>query len=129
VLPQTLHQEIRNANANTFATDLWSEEAHRKKDKVVRERLAGKSGKPKKLDVNDGFHMAGVLKLVGDLASEGSASPQFRVPVKFDYVEAIDEDPDLMKLVGESYLRGSYKDLRCLGASSLNTHSVLARAS
>jgi hypothetical protein len=58
--------------------------------------------------------MAGVLKLVGDLASEGSASPQFRVPVKFDYVEAIDEDPDLMKLVGKSYLRGSYKDLRRL---------------
>ena len=46
-----------------------------------------------------------------------TVSPQFRVPAKFDdYVEAIDEDPDLMKLVGESYLSGSYKDLRRLGA-------------
>jgi len=113
-----------------LAADLWSGEEHRKKDEVVRERLAGKSGIPKKLNVNDGFHMAGVLKLVGDLASEGSVSPQFRVPANFDdYVQAIDEDPDLMKLVGGSYLSGSYEDLRRLGASSLNTHSVLARTS
>jgi hypothetical protein len=54
--------------------------------------------------------MASVLRLVG------SASPQFCVPAKFDYIGAIDEDADLMKLVGDSYLSGSYKDLRRLGA-------------
>jgi len=57
-----------------LAADLWSEEEHRKKDEVVREPLAGKSGRRKNLDVNDGFHMAGVLKLVGDLASDSFPS-------------------------------------------------------
>jgi hypothetical protein len=109
-----------------LATDLWSEEEHRKKDEEVRELLAETESGNNQWNVNDRIHMASVLRLVGDLVSNDLASPQFRVPAKFNYIKAINEDPDLMKLVGDSYLSGSYKDLRRLGVSSLNTHSVLA---
>ncbi|KAM6501288.1 hypothetical protein JOM56_004302 [Amanita muscaria] len=58
--------------------------------------------------------MALVLKLVADIAYEGPHSLLFHVPAANEhYLDALEEDPDLMKLVGDCYTSGSYKDVRC----------------
>jgi len=59
-----------------------------------------------------------VLKLVGEVASEGKQSHLFHVPAANEhYIVALEEDPDLLRVVGEAYTSGSYKDVRCLGES------------
>jgi hypothetical protein len=61
--------------------------------------------------------MAIVLEHVGDVASESTNSQSFHVPGSAQYIELLEADPDIMKLVGESYTSGSYKAVRCLGKS------------
>jgi hypothetical protein len=61
--------------------------------------------------------MAVVLKHVGDVASESTHSQSFHVPGSEQYIGLLEADPDLMKLVGESYTSGSYNAVRCLGKS------------
>jgi hypothetical protein len=53
--------------------------------------------------------MAIVLEHVGDVASESTNSQSFHVPGSAQYIELLEADPDIMKLVGESYTSGSYK--------------------
>jgi hypothetical protein len=98
------------------ATNLWSEDEHRQQDEAVKQRLFSKSEKPRKYDINDQLHMAAVLKFVGEVALEGPHSHVFHVPAATEhYIGALEEDTDLMELVGESYMSGSYKAVRCLG--------------
>ena len=62
--------------------------------------------------------MAHVLQIVGVVASEGPYSHMFYVSAEnHHYTGLLEQDPVLMKLVGDGYTNGSYKDLRCLGAS------------
>ena len=61
-----------------------------------------------------------VLKLVGDVASEGKHSHLLHVPPAIEhYIAAFEEDPDLLRVVGEAYTSGFYKDVRCLSESFL----------
>ncbi len=46
------------------ASDLWSNEEHQQQDGVIKRRLVGKDGKPRKYDVNVETLMAVVLKFV-----------------------------------------------------------------
>jgi hypothetical protein len=63
--------------------------------------------------------MAVVLKFVWDVAADGPHSKLFHVPAGNDYyIDALGDDLDLMKLVGDSYTSSSYKHVRCLGTSS-----------
>ncbi|KAM6501263.1 hypothetical protein JOM56_004277 [Amanita muscaria] len=81
---------------------------------IVKQRLLGKGRKPTAFDIEDAIHMALVLKLVADIASEGPHSHLFHVPAENEhYLYALQEDSVLMKLVGECYTSGSYKDVRC----------------
>jgi hypothetical protein len=108
----------RDAKRLHPATDAWSDEEHQQQDKAIRRRLVGKDGKPRKYDVNVETLMAVVLKLVGDVALEGKHSHLFHVlPAIEHYIAALEEDPDLLRVVGEAYTSGSYKDVRCLGES------------
>ena len=108
----------RDAKRLRLAPDLWSNEEHQRQDEVIKRRLVGKGAKPRKYDVSDETHMAGVLKLVGDVASEGKHSHMFYVPATFEpYIVALEEDPDLLRVVAEAYTSGSYKDVRCLSES------------
>jgi hypothetical protein len=73
---------------------------------------------PRKYDVSIESLMAIVLKLVGDAASEGKHSHLFHVPAAIEhYIVALEEDPELLRVVGEAYTSGSYKDVRCLSES------------
>ena len=105
-----------------LAKDLWSNEEHQQQDEVIKQRLVGKDGKPRKYDVNVETFMAVVLKLVGEVAMEGKYSHLFHVPAATEYyIVALEEDPDLMRVVGESYMSGSYRAVRCLGESFCTT--------
>jgi hypothetical protein len=67
-------------------------------------------------------HMAMVLELVATVGSEDPQSHLFHVPFKVaHYVRALEEDPDLLKLVGEAFMTGSYKYVRCLGTPFCTT--------
>ena len=108
----------RDAKRLHLAPDLWSNEEHQQKDEAIKRRLAGRDGKPSNYDVNVEFQMAVVLKLVGDLASEGKHSHLFHVPPSIEHCAvALEEDPELLRVVGEAYTSGSYKDIRCLSES------------
>jgi hypothetical protein len=105
----------RDAKRLRLASDLWSNEEHQQQDEVIKRRLLGKGDKPRKYDVNSEAHMTLVLKLVGDVTLEGKLSHFFHVPPAIEhYMEALEEDPDLLRIVGEAYTSGSYKDVRCL---------------
>jgi len=59
-----------------------------------------------------------VLKLVGEVASEGKHSHLFHVPAAIEhYIVALEEDPEFLRVVGEAYTSGSYKYVRCLSES------------
>jgi hypothetical protein len=105
----------RDAKRLRLAPDLWSNEEHQQQDEEIKRRLAGRDGKPRKFDVNIEGLMAIVLKLVGEVASEGKHSHLFHVPAANEHY--IEEDPDLLRVVGEAYTSGSYKDVRCLSES------------
>jgi len=108
----------RDAKRLRLAPDLWSNEEHQQQDEVIKRRLVGRDGKPRKFDVNIEGLMAIVLKLVGEVASEGKHSHLFHVPAANEhYIAAIEEDPDLLRAVGEAYTSGFYKDVRCLRGS------------
>jgi len=110
----------RDAKRLRLASDLWSNEEHQQQDEVIKRRLLGKDGKPRKYDVNVESLMAIVLKLVGDVASEGKHSHLFHVPPANEYyITALEEDTDLLRIVGEAYTSGFYKDVRCLSESFL----------
>jgi len=82
----------------------------------MRQLLTREDGQLRKHDVNNEFAMAFILLLVGEDAREGSQSHLFHVPNDINYyIQALEEDPDLMKLVGNSYATGSFKAVRCLG--------------
>jgi hypothetical protein len=86
----------------------------------MKRGLVGKRGKPRTYDVSSEIQMAVVLKLVGEVASEGKHSHLFHVPAANEhYIVALEEDPDLLRVVGEAYTSGSYKDIRCLSKSFL----------
>jgi len=110
----------RDAKRLRLASDLWSNEEHQQQDEVIKRRLLGKGDKPRKYDVSSETHMVYVLKLVRDVTSAGKHSHLFHVPpaIKY-YMEALEEDPDLLRIVGEAYTSGSYKDVRCLSESFL----------
>jgi hypothetical protein len=106
----------RDAKRLRLATDLWSEDQHRQQDEIAKQRLRGHHRKP--YDIDDELHMAYVFQIVGEVASEGPNSHMFYVSAETrHYIDALEQDPVLMKLVGDCYTNGSYKDLRCLGAS------------
>jgi hypothetical protein len=85
---------------------------------MVKQRLVGKGGKPRKYDIDNETSMAVILKLVGDVASEGPQSHLLSVPAAYEhYIGALEENPNLMKLVGDSYKNNSYKGVHCLGMS------------
>ncbi len=108
----------RDAKRLHLASDLWSNEEHQQQDEVIKRRLVGKDGKPRKYDVKVETLMAVVLKLVGEVASEGKHSHLFHVPATNEhYIAALEEDPELLRVVGEAYMSGSYKDVRCLSES------------
>ena len=108
----------RDAKRLRLASDLWSNEEHQRQDEVIKRRLVGRDGKPRHYDVNGEIHMAIVLKLVGEVASEGKHSHLFHVLATNDhYIAALEEDPDLLRVVGEAYMSGSYKDVLCLSES------------
>jgi hypothetical protein len=108
----------RDAKRLRLAPDLWSNEEHKRQDEVVRQRLVGKDGKPRKYDVSIESLMAIVLKFVGEVASEGKHSHLFHVPPAIErYIAALEDDPDLLRIVGEAYTSGSYNDVRCLSES------------
>jgi hypothetical protein len=101
-----------------LAPDLWSNEEHQQQDEVIKRRLVRKDGKPRKYDVNVETLMAVVLKLVRDAASEGKHSHLFHVPPAIEhYIAALEEDADLLRVVGDACTSGSYKDVRCLSES------------
>ena len=108
----------RDAKRLHLAPDLWSNEEHQQQDEAIKRRLAGRDGKSRNYDVNMESLMAIVLKLVGDVASEGKHSHLFHVPPANEhYMVALEEDPELLRVVGEAYTSGSYKDIRCLSES------------
>lgn len=92
-----------------LATDLWSEDEHLQQDKIVKQNLQ------EDYDINNRRDMAFILQLVADVASEGPHSHLVHVPT-LPMLLPLKEDPALMKLVGDCYTKGSYKDVRCLGA-------------
>ena len=105
----------RNAKRLRLAPDLWSNEEHKQQDEEIKQRLGGRGGKPRIYDVSIESLMAIVLKLVGEVASEGKHSHLFHVPAANEhYIVALEEDADLLRVVGEAYTSGSYKDVRCL---------------
>jgi len=107
----------RDAKSLRLAPDLWSNEEHQQQDEEIK-RLVGRDGKPRKYDVNVETLMAVVLKFVRDVASEGKHSHLFYVsPAIEHYIAALEEDPDLLRVVGEAYTSGSYKDVHCLSES------------
>ena len=108
----------RDGKRLRLAKDLWSDEEHLQQDEVIKQRLVGKDGKPRQYDVNVQTLMAVVLKLVGEVASEGKHSHLFHIPAATEhYIVALEEEPELLKVVGESYTSGSYRVIRCLGES------------
>ncbi len=107
----------RDAKRLRLASDLWSNVEHQQQDEVIKRRLLGKGDKPRKYDVNSEFPMAVVLKLVGDVASEGKHSHLFHVPPAIEHIAALEEDRELLRVVGEAYTSGSYKVVRCLSES------------
>ncbi|KIL63642.1 hypothetical protein M378DRAFT_12062 [Amanita muscaria Koide BX008] len=96
-----------------LATVLWSEDEHLQQDDMVKQRLEGLY-----LDTKDKFHMAWVTKTVADVAFEGPYSHLFHVPAHENCLGAL-KDSVLMKLVGDCYTNGSYKNVRLHGASIL----------
>jgi hypothetical protein len=104
------------------ATDLWSEDEHLKQDETVKQRLLGKGRTPREYFVNHEPSMGYILKYVADVAAQGPHSHLLHDPAEQRYyVEVLEDDPDLLKLVGEAYTSGSYKDVRCLGTSFCST--------
>ncbi|KIL63638.1 hypothetical protein M378DRAFT_164328, partial [Amanita muscaria Koide BX008] len=113
-----------------LANDLWLEDEHLKQDNIVKQRLLGKGRKPTTFDIEDAIHMALVLKLVANIASEGPHSHLFHVPAANEhYLYALQEDSVLMKLVGECYTSGSYKDVRCHEVLRKNSTSAFTQNS
>ena len=108
----------RDAKSLCPATDVWSDEEHRQQDEVIRRRLVGKGGKPRKYDVNVEITMAIVLKLVGEVMLEEKLSHLFHLPGTNEHIVALEEDPELLRVVGEAYTSGSYRDVCCLSESS-----------
>ena len=87
-----------------LAPDLWSNEEHQQQDEEIKRHVETLT--------------AVVLKLGRNVASEGKHSHLFHVPPAIEhYIAALEEDPDLLRVVGEAYTRGSYKDVRCLSES------------
>ncbi|KIL63636.1 hypothetical protein M378DRAFT_662372 [Amanita muscaria Koide BX008] len=74
-------------------------------------------------NVNDKIHMVWVLRTVADVAFEGQYSHLFHVPAHENCLGALAKDSDLMKLVRDSYTKGSYKDVRCYGFLLKNSAS------
>jgi hypothetical protein len=99
--------------------DQWSEDEHRLQDEIVKQRLSGKASRahPLDYDINNLSSMAGLLTIVGKVAFENPQPHLFRVLSYEDYIDALAEDPNLMKLAGESYMSSSFKAVRCLSAS------------
>jgi hypothetical protein len=105
----------RDSKRPRLSPDLWSEDEHLQQDKMVRQRVR------RNYNVKDVTHMAVVLKLVGDVALEGPYSHLLHVPAKNEhYIAALEDDPGLMKVVGDSYTSDIYKDVRCHGMSYLS---------
>jgi hypothetical protein len=100
-----------------LGTDLWSEDEHRQQDERIKQLFEDKDWK-----VNDPVHMIHILNAVSSVALEGPHSHMVSTSFELN-IQAFDSfghfDPKLMKLVGDCYKKGSYKDVRCLGASFL----------
>jgi hypothetical protein len=96
-----------------LATDLWSEDEHLQQDKIVNQELG------EDYDIDNRRDMSIVLKHVAEVASKGPHSHLFHGPDPRITSFALKENPALMKLVGDCYTKGSYKDIRCLGAPIL----------
>jgi hypothetical protein len=100
------HQHHQWAKRDTkrlrLAKDLWSDEEHQQLDEVIKQRLVGnlKDGKPRQYDIRIKSLMAIVLKLVGEVASEGKHSHLFHVPAATEHhIVALEEDPELLRVV------------------------------
>lgn len=104
--PSVQHQHHQWAKRDTkclrLAKDLWSDEEHQQLDEVIKQRLVGnlKDGKPRQYDIRIKSLMAIVLKLVGEVASEGKHSHLFHVPAATEHhIVALEEDPELLRVV------------------------------
>ncbi|KAM6501265.1 hypothetical protein JOM56_004279 [Amanita muscaria] len=93
-----------------LVNDLWSEDEHLRQDDIVKQRLQGID-----CNVNDKIHMVWVLRTVAGVAFEGPYSHLLHATADLEYTCALANDLDLMKLVRDSYTKGSYKDVRCYG--------------
>jgi hypothetical protein len=94
-----------------LGTDLWSEDEHRQQDEIIKQLFEDDDWK-----VNDpAQHIIYILNTVSLVALEGPHSHM----VSPSFSRQVFKDPKLMKLVGDCYKKGSYKDVRCLGASFL----------
>ena len=102
-----------------LVTDLWSEDEHLQQDEIVNQRLRGTDDERETHDIGDIFHIRDILDTVAHVACEGRHSRSLRIPPRREGLDALKEDPALMKVIGDCYTNGSYKNVRCLGASIL----------
>ncbi|KIL63618.1 hypothetical protein M378DRAFT_24971 [Amanita muscaria Koide BX008] len=101
---------IRHLKRLHLATDLWSEAEHLQQDAIVNERLLGKR---RTYNSKQEVHMGCVLNLVADVVSQGPHPHLFHLRAANECIDALEEDSDFMKLVGDCYTNGSYKNVRC----------------
>lgn len=106
----------RNAKRpRPIGTDLWSEDEHRQQDEKIKQYFLENLEDNEHLKVNDIQDMTEVINTVRSVASEGPHSHM----IATGFERKIFKDAELLKLVGDCYKKGSYKDVRCLGVSFL----------
>jgi hypothetical protein len=113
----------RKAKRLRFATDIWSEEEHLRQDEIVKKCLVKANASPLELILYDELSMAFFLQSVGNAILQGRLPHLFHVSSTVSYAEALENDPELMTSVVNSYISGSYNDVRCL-STPMPTFSI-----
>ncbi|KIL66156.1 hypothetical protein M378DRAFT_10426 [Amanita muscaria Koide BX008] len=119
---------IRDLKRPNFATN-FSEDDYLQQDDIVKQRLRDMSSD---LNTKDKFHMAWVIKTVAEVAfeEEGPDLHLFQIKPFEDYLYAVEEkDSVLMKIAGDCYTTGSYKDVRHYGFLLKNPASAFNQSS
>jgi hypothetical protein len=98
-----------------LATDLWSEDEHLQQDEIVSQHLPWEGN----YDISNALIILFILKVVIDVACKGMHSHSLRIPPENELFQALQEVPALMKLIGDCFTNGSYKNVCCLSASIL----------
>ncbi|KAM6501249.1 hypothetical protein JOM56_004263 [Amanita muscaria] len=119
---------IRDLKRPNLATN-FSEDDHLQQDDIVKQRLRDISSD---LNTKEKFHMAWVIKTVAEVAfeEEGPDLHLFQIKPFDDYLGAVAEkDSVLMKIAGDCYTTGSYKDIRHHGFLLKNPASAFNQSS